>query len=149
MVLVKLPGRPTVPADGVAVPGLRGHKVGGRAGVSAPAPDKVAAVAGPSLMRSAGRAPCRQRSTRRAVPARAARTRASSSCLPWPSSVKSGNTMTLTLRSPRPWVKRPGTLDGMRAVTLPSYGGPDALVLADVPEPVAGRGGSSTLPPPR
>jgi hypothetical protein len=45
---------------------------------------------------------------------------------------------------------RKSGLDGMRAVTLPSYGGPDALVLADVPEPVAGPGGSSsTLPPPR
>lgn len=28
----------------------------------------------------------------------------------------------------------------MRAVTLPSYGGPEALVLADVPDPVAGPG---------
>jgi putative PIG3 family NAD(P)H quinone oxidoreductase len=28
----------------------------------------------------------------------------------------------------------------MRAITLPSYGGPDALVLADVPDPVAGPG---------
>jgi NADPH:quinone reductase-like Zn-dependent oxidoreductase len=28
----------------------------------------------------------------------------------------------------------------MRAVTLPSFGGPDALVLADVPDPVAGPG---------
>jgi putative PIG3 family NAD(P)H quinone oxidoreductase len=28
----------------------------------------------------------------------------------------------------------------MRAITLPSYGGPEALVLADVPDPVPGRG---------